>query len=76
MKRRFSAMHVALAALIGVAVGTMGERQPAATGAQQVQQLQPLKASGIEINRGSGPALDLAEGDQLRAESAPREIPG
>ena len=67
MTRKFSATHLALAVLLGLAVGTTADRQPATADAQEVQESKQITASGIEINRGSDPALDLAEGDELRA---------
>ena len=67
MTRRFSAVHLTLAVLISLAVGTFVERQPAATRAQAAPGENKIEASSIEINRGSGPAMDLAEGEELRA---------
>ena len=68
MTRRFSAMHLVIAVIIALAVGMIVERQPATTDAQEAQELKQIKASGIEINSGAAPTLQLVEGDHLRAQ--------
>jgi len=67
MTRRFSAIHLAVAALLGLVIGRMAGQQPATAEARETQELGQIEVSGIEINRGADPAMDLAEGDQLRA---------
>lgn len=67
MTRRFSATHLILAVIIGLAAGMILERQPTITNAQSTEELKKIEASGIEITRGSAPSVDLAEGDEVRS---------
>ncbi len=67
MTRRFSAIHLAVAVLLGLVIGRMAGQQPTTAEARKTQELGQIEVSGIEINRGADPAMDLAEGDQLQA---------
>ncbi|MCH2183886.1 MAG: hypothetical protein MK108_17965 [Mariniblastus sp.] len=67
MAHRVTAIYLAIAVLLGLVIGRMTGQQSATAEARETRELGQLDVSGIEINSGSGPTIDLSEGGHLRA---------